>query len=360
MTTATISALLTPDAGRELWATNAVLGDYLVADINPGESSSNPFGFTAVGFGNLVVFAAETNTHGRELWVTDGSAGGTRMLTDIRGGPSSSFPTGFLALGDGRVLFTAIDGGAEGAMVWVTDGTTAGTRRFSPTQPDSGTFTLAPLSVITNLGIPTNQSSVTLIGRTEPGATVELFDGTTSLGTVAVDGTGAWTRTVSFAEERAYSYVAKATDADGTGSSLTRTFTYDVTPPDGDMTTPAGTFGITTPTLRGAGEAGSTIALSLNGNELGRVTADSTGAWALAVTLPGTGDYTVTGTIIDPAGNSASIGSVPVSVDVTPPAFAVTIPASMPVTNGPFRVVGTGEPGAIVRPVQGGPIDPAS
>src|SRR5687768_2565328 len=60
--------------------------------------SSNPTGMTR--FGGLTYFAAESANHGRELWVTDGTAAGTHEVVDINVGGQfpgyiSSFPGHF-------------------------------------------------------------------------------------------------------------------------------------------------------------------------------------------------------------------------------------------------------------------------
>ncbi|MBP1039288.1 hypothetical protein J8631_27515, partial [Serratia fonticola] len=44
-------------------------------------------------------------------------------------------------------------------------------------------------------GDPTNDTTPTLTGSAEPNSVVAIFDGATQIGTVAADGTGAWTFT---------------------------------------------------------------------------------------------------------------------------------------------------------------------
>ena len=60
-----------------------------------------------------------------ELWMSDGTAEGTRLL-EIQPGPRGSFPQAFRVLGD-QVVFAA-DDGLHGLEVWVTDSTPQGTR----------------------------------------------------------------------------------------------------------------------------------------------------------------------------------------------------------------------------------------
>merc|ERR1712146_271294 len=60
------------------------------------------------------------------------------------------------------------------------------------------------------------------MGTAEAGSTVELFDGSTSIGTVTVDGSGNWSITPSSdLSEGAHSLTAKATDAAGNTSANT-------------------------------------------------------------------------------------------------------------------------------------------
>jgi ELWxxDGT repeat protein len=61
-----------------------------------------------------VIFHAFDDTHGHEPWVSDGTVGGTRLLQDI--GPGSSYPQELLG-SDGFAYFVA-DDGVHGREVW--------------------------------------------------------------------------------------------------------------------------------------------------------------------------------------------------------------------------------------------------
>jgi ELWxxDGT repeat protein len=93
---------LTPDggtsAGAELWVTDGTsAGTVQLKDINPGLSGSEPTLFMPVGPNNhTVVFEAMTAATGNELWVTDGTPGGTTLLKDILPGPGDGLPQPFL------------------------------------------------------------------------------------------------------------------------------------------------------------------------------------------------------------------------------------------------------------------------
>jgi ELWxxDGT repeat protein len=76
------------------------------------------------------IFTASDGTNGRELRVTDGTAGGTQLLADIRPGVQRSNPEQLFRMDEGRLLFRA-DDGALGRELWITDGTAEGTRQVA-------------------------------------------------------------------------------------------------------------------------------------------------------------------------------------------------------------------------------------
>ncbi|WP_181790800.1 ELWxxDGT repeat protein [Myxococcus llanfairpwllgwyngyllgogerychwyrndrobwllllantysiliogogogochensis] len=114
--------------GSELWKTDGTPGGTrLVEDINPFGSafSDNPLNPVAVG--KTLYFAADDGTHGTELWRSDGTTGGTRLVKDIFPGLPSSSPGQPLL--DGKRLLFAADDGSKGRELWKSDGTSGGTRR---------------------------------------------------------------------------------------------------------------------------------------------------------------------------------------------------------------------------------------
>ncbi|MEO8503126.1 MAG: ELWxxDGT repeat protein [Acidobacteriota bacterium] len=64
--------------------------------------------------------------HGKELWTSDGTAAGSRLVVDLDAGPDSSSPTE-LTPADDQLYFTATDG-LHGAELFRTDGTAQGTQ----------------------------------------------------------------------------------------------------------------------------------------------------------------------------------------------------------------------------------------
>lgn len=98
-------------------------GQGLVRDINQGPAGSNPADFT--NYRGLLVFTAR-GEGGRELWISDGSEGGT-FEVDVWPGPESSDPK-HLTVWGGRLYFLANDHVSGGrSELHVTDGTPEGT-----------------------------------------------------------------------------------------------------------------------------------------------------------------------------------------------------------------------------------------
>ncbi|MEL6334148.1 MAG: DUF4114 domain-containing protein [Cyanobacteria bacterium J06623_4] len=127
------------DHGHELWVTDGTeAGTKLVKDIYEGWQYSNAFGFTPLGTGKAV-FLAETAEHGRELWITDGTEAGTQLLKNIKPGAESGDSWTFGSLGNGQIIFAA-DDGVHGRELWITDGTEGGTKLLKDTTPGSEGF----------------------------------------------------------------------------------------------------------------------------------------------------------------------------------------------------------------------------
>ena len=70
-------------------------------------------------------FQANDGKKGVELWISDGTTSGTKMLKDINSGTGSSFASTFTPYA-GALYFIAIDA-THGAQLCMTDGTDTGT-----------------------------------------------------------------------------------------------------------------------------------------------------------------------------------------------------------------------------------------
>jgi ELWxxDGT repeat protein len=127
--------------GRELWSTDGTkTGTVLVRDINPGREprftfecdvrtdtglASNPQGL--VPSRNGALFTADDGRHGRELWWTDGTARGTRLVADLHPGPHGAAPHDVAVLANTAYFFAPLTAASPGEALWKTDGTAQGT-----------------------------------------------------------------------------------------------------------------------------------------------------------------------------------------------------------------------------------------
>jgi ELWxxDGT repeat protein len=84
-------------------------------------------GLTASG--GRIYFTGSTPTRGQELWVTDGTEAGTRLVKDANPGATSSSPRNLTDVA-GTLYFTA-NASFSGVELWKTDGTTAGTAKVT-------------------------------------------------------------------------------------------------------------------------------------------------------------------------------------------------------------------------------------
>ncbi len=104
---------------------------YFDPENEPGEAPR----FHLATLGDRLLFAAGDEVHGVELWASDGTAAGTRLLKDILPGSASSMPRDLTAAG-GRVFFAATDG-VRGVELWSTTGIPGGTRMVQDLAPEA-------------------------------------------------------------------------------------------------------------------------------------------------------------------------------------------------------------------------------
>src|SRR5262245_19489238 len=107
---------------------------FLVKDIAAAPGAPYwPYGLQWVSLGDLAVFATYDPVHGVELWKSDGTAAGTRLLADICPGVCPSQPAPLTVVGS--TVFFGADDGVHGRALWKSDGTAEGTilvREISP------------------------------------------------------------------------------------------------------------------------------------------------------------------------------------------------------------------------------------
>ena len=143
----------TPATGYELFISDGTAaGTKLLKDIYPGTSSGSPRYMTPSIKGDKIFFYATDGTNGYEPWVTDGTPAGTVMIKDVRPGSSSSYPYRWQDLGNATTtkMITVMNDGTSGNELWMTDGTAAGTKLIKDSYPGTGSGAYLYYSVIHN------------------------------------------------------------------------------------------------------------------------------------------------------------------------------------------------------------------
>ena len=125
------------DRGTELWRTDGTAaGTFMVRDIAPGGSGTGSSFVPYTSYPHFMLstplgmfFVADDVVHGSELWVTDGTTAGTRLVRDLTPGQTDGIdPRGNhstfsdLVWMGSRVYFVL-----NHRELWATDGTLAGT-----------------------------------------------------------------------------------------------------------------------------------------------------------------------------------------------------------------------------------------
>ncbi len=130
---------------NQLWSTRSTGSDNqtLLATIGLSNryhyhSDSPKITFVAQLPNGKWLFTANDGTHGKELWVTNGTAAGTLMLRDIYAGNSSGIATNFEYKVIGNLLYFAANDGINGEELWVTNGTAAATLKAKDFRTGSG------------------------------------------------------------------------------------------------------------------------------------------------------------------------------------------------------------------------------
>ncbi len=133
--------------GPALWVSDGTAaGTRIVRDTWPGSDRDGGASWlTAVG--NRLFFVAGSPGQGYELWRSNGTAAGTALVADLVPGAQSSHVHDVVAVGN-RFYFVAEAGPnrASGQELWVSDGTRQGTRqltRFAKRQAFVGRHFLA-------------------------------------------------------------------------------------------------------------------------------------------------------------------------------------------------------------------------
>ena len=193
---------------------------------------------------------------------------------------------------------------------------------------------------VTKKGL-TNDSTPTFNGKADPNSVVELYDGTTKIGSATTDKFGNWSITPATPlGEGAHSITASSPATNAIKASDPATITVDTSTKvtldsvtddvtggvvngnvkGNDVTVEGKTLkGLTndnTPTLSGKAEAGSTVEIFDGTNKIGQVEAKAGGSWKFEVSTPlSEGEHELKVKTTDKAGNTAEAAPVTITVD---------------------------------------------
>ncbi|HIP28354.1 MAG TPA: hypothetical protein EYG82_04185 [Sulfurovum sp.] len=118
-------SLRTMSKGLELWTTDGTEdGTKIIKDINDELVISSVAGYKIVEMNGILYFTAPHEAYGRELWRSDGTKEGTYVVLDIRKGDLDSYPRGLMVLNN-KLFFVAHDGTKN--KLYKSDGTKDGT-----------------------------------------------------------------------------------------------------------------------------------------------------------------------------------------------------------------------------------------
>ncbi|WP_336055968.1 Ig-like domain-containing protein, partial [Nitratireductor sp. CH_MIT9313-5] len=353
------------------------------------DSFSDDSGIVGDGITNdpTLVFAGTGEPGAVVTVLVDGTEIGTANV-DPEGNWTFDYTDTVLPDGEYQVTATQQDTAgnppsAPSAALPVTVDTNGGGTTPLPAQPPT-VDSFADDSGVVGDGV-TNDATLIFSGTAEPGATVTVLLDGAEIGTALADPNGDWSldHTGTVLDDGNYEVTATQQDAAGNPPSAPSAPLPVTVDTNGGGATPlpsqpprvdsfaddSGVVGdgITndaTLIFAGTGEAGSTVTVYLNGAEIGTASVGSDGSWTLdhSQTVLDDGDYEVTATQQDPAGNPPSAPSAPLPVTVdTNGGGAIPQPSEPPtvdsfaddsgvvgdgITNDPTLVfTGTGEPG---------------
>jgi ELWxxDGT repeat protein len=141
-----------------LGVASAAQGDISVSrvtDVSLGQPSGDPR--RLIDLNGTVYFSADDATNGRELWKSDSTAAGTKLVKDVNPNAATSKPSLLTEFKD--ALFFWADDGTHSKELWRSDGTPDGTTRLTNI-PITATPSVPPSSRVASLTAEPSGSAV--------------------------------------------------------------------------------------------------------------------------------------------------------------------------------------------------------
>jgi ELWxxDGT repeat protein len=130
----------------QLYSTDGTPGNLTNLTNNTDYAGSVLLNYDMAVLGQRLYFTWHSRTNGVELWVTDGSAAGTRMALDVAPGSAGSWPIGFEVINGELLFFAYQDGTGSHRSMYATTGTTAGTRLVADVDKGPNAESLVPMN----------------------------------------------------------------------------------------------------------------------------------------------------------------------------------------------------------------------
>ncbi|QPF86525.1 hypothetical protein IC762_09680 [Bradyrhizobium genosp. L] len=324
--THTLTAKATDAAGN----TSAASGPVYVSSTNNAPTApkivsfSNDSGVANDGITNDSTLAISgTAAANATVKVFDGT---TQIGTATTGSSGTwTFTTGVLA--DGNHSFTAKATNASGST---STASAALAVKIDTTPPAAPTMTESANAAASAAA---STKTVSLTGHAEADSTVKVFDGTTQIGTVIANSSGAWTFTTGTLASGNHSFTSKAMDVAGNTSAASSALVVNVPPSTSDLSAPKivkfsndsgvvgdGVTNDNTLAISGTAAAYATVKLFDGTTQVGTAKANGSGAWSITTQALKDGSHDFTAKASDSAGHTSAASSVlAVKIDTTAP-----------------------------------------
>lgn len=181
----------------------------------------------------------------------------------------------------------------------------------------------------------TDANVLTLSGTAAASSIVNVYDGSTLLGTATANSGGAWSFTTAALGDGSHSFTATDTVSGATSSaSAALTVAVDTVAPGAPVISNDTVLNTNQVALNGTAldhgiaVVGEVVKIYDGSTLVGTTTTNSTGAWSFTTTPLGTGTHNFTAAVTDVAGNT-SVASTPLSVIINTP-VASTIASFSP------------------------------